>query len=100
MTTLAHDKKKRFAAKYQGGPLKVNQTRDFLERVGWTFIEAEIGLGALDWISNGINLSLWHTFYASLGAAAAATVKVLWAQRQGTRGSGDAIPGGVVEKAS
>jgi hypothetical protein len=97
MTTLAHDKKKPSAAKYEGVP-RVNRAKDFLERVGWTFIEVEVGLGALDWISNGINLSLWHTFYASLGAAAAATAKVLWAQRVGKRGSGDAIPGGVIER--
>lgn len=96
MTTLAHDKKKPAAAKYEGVP-RVNRAKDYLERVGWTFIEAELALGATDWLSDGINLSLWHKFYASLGAAAAATVKVLLAQRQGARGSGDAIPGGVIE---
>lgn len=64
------------------------KTEDFLERVGWTFIQAELGLGALDLISKGINLSLLHTLYASLGAAVAATVKVLLAQRLGGSDSG------------
>lgn len=64
------------------------KTRDLLERVGWTFIQAELGLGALDWISQGINLSLAHQLYVSLGAAVAATVKVLLAQRVGKSSSG------------
>jgi hypothetical protein len=76
--------------------MRVNKTKDFLERVGWTFLEAYIGLGAIDWIANGVNLSLLHQFYGGLGAAAAATIKVLWAQRTGS-GAGDAIPGGVTK---
>lgn len=74
---------------------QVDKVKDFVERVGWTFVEVEIGLGALDWLSNGINLSLAHQLWASAGAACAATIKVLWAQRVGSRGSGDALPGGV-----
>lgn len=75
---------------------KVNKTRDFIERVAWTFIQAEIALGALDWLASGINLSLLHTLYVSAGSAAAATIKVLIAQRFGA-GSGDAIPGGITK---
>ena len=75
--------------------VQVNKLKDFLERVGWTFLQVEIGLGLLDWINSGINLSFVHTVYTSLGAAAVATVKVLLAQNVGSRGSGDAIPGGV-----
>lgn len=75
--------------------VRVNKTRDFIERVGWTFIQAEIALGALDWLSKGINLAFWHQLELSVGAAIAATIKVLIAQRVGARGSGDAIPGGV-----
>ena len=75
----------------------VNKLKDFIDRVGWTFIEAYIGLGAIDWISNGINISLLHNLYAGLGAATAATIKVLIAQRIGQHGSGDAVPGGVIE---
>lgn len=77
--------------------MKVNKLKDLVERVGSTFIEAYIGLGAIDWIANGINLNLVHSLYAALGAAAAATIKVLLAQRIGKQGMGDAIPGGVVE---
>lgn len=76
--------------------MKVIKWKDTAERVGWTFIEAYVGLGALTWIAGGVNLSLAHQLYASLGAAIVATVKVLIAQRFGTRDSGDAIPGGVV----
>lgn len=75
--------------------MKINKLKDFAERVGWTFIQAEIALGALDWIAQGINLNLLHQLEVSAGAALAATIKVLIAQRFGNRGSGDAIPGGV-----
>jgi hypothetical protein len=77
--------------------LTVNQGKDFIERVGWTFLEVEISLGVLDWLSQGLNVNFVHQLYASLGAALAATIKVLLAQRVGTHGSGDAIPGGVIE---
>lgn len=77
--------------------VKVNKWKDLAERVGWTFIQAEIALGALDWLASGINLNLLHQFEVSLGAAVAATIKVLIAQQFGKRGSGDAIPGGVTE---
>jgi len=75
--------------------VKIDKLKDLVERVGWTFIQAEIALGALDWIASGINLNLLHQLYISLGTAAAATVKVLIAQQFGGRGSGDAIPGGI-----
>jgi hypothetical protein len=75
--------------------MKINKVKDFIERVGWTFLEVEISLGLLDWLSSGLNVNFVHQLYASLGAAAAATIKVLWAQRVGSSGSGDAIPGGV-----
>jgi hypothetical protein len=80
--------------------MKVNKLKDFVERAGWTFIEAEIALGALDWLSNGINLSLAHQLYTSLGAALAATAKVLIAQNIGRHSDGAAIPGGVIERTS
>jgi hypothetical protein len=65
-----------------------SKTIDLIERVAWTFIQAEIALGAIDWIASGINLSLWHQFVVSLGAAAAATIKVLLAQNIGKSDSG------------
>lgn len=75
--------------------LVVNKWKDFLERVAWTFFQAEISLGLLDWMSKGINLSFVHTVYLSLGAAAAATIKVLLAQNLGQHNDGAAIPGGI-----
>lgn len=77
--------------------MKVNRVKDFIERVGWTFIQVEVGLGALDWLSDGINLSFWHVLYASLGSATTATIKVLIAQSAGNHNDGAAIPGGVIE---
>lgn len=77
--------------------INVNKAKDFIERVAWTFFEVEIGLGLLDWLSKGINLSFLHVLYGSLGAAAAATIKVLLAQRVGVHNSGDAIPGTIYE---
>ncbi len=80
--------------------MQVNKFRDLLERVSWTFIQAYIGLGAIDWLSNGLNATFINQVYAALGAALAATIKVLLAQRVGSRGSGDAIPGGIEENPS
>lgn len=77
--------------------VKLDKVKDFIERVGWTFIQVEIGLGALDWLSKGVNLSFLHILYGSLGAALAATIKVLLAQNVGKHPDGAAIPGGVLE---
>lgn len=77
--------------------MRVNKVKDFIERVAWTFLQVEIALGALDWLAKGINLSLVHELYVSLGAALAATIKVLIAQQVGRHGDGAAIPGGVLE---
>ena len=74
----------------------VDQIRDLVERVAWTFLEAEVSLGLLDWVSQGYSLKLWHQIVASLGAATAATIKVLIAQRVGKHNDGAAIPGGVI----
>jgi len=75
----------------------VNKTKDLIERVVWTFLQAELALGALDWLASGFNLNFAHQLYASLGAALAATIKVLIAQRVGQHQDGAAIPGGVIE---
>jgi hypothetical protein len=77
--------------------MQVNKYRDLAERVAWTFIQAYIGLGAIDWIAKGINLSLVHELYISLGAAVAATIKVFLAQKFSSSGDGSAIPGGVTK---
>lgn len=77
--------------------MKINKAKDLLERVGWTFAQAYIALGAIDWIASGINLSLLHELYVSLGAAVAATIKVFLAQHLGKSPDGAAIPGGITE---
>jgi len=72
----------------------VNRTKDFIERVGWTAIQ--VGLGALlAYLETGDAWS-WRTAANAVGLA---VLKVLVAQNVGTRGSGDAIPGGVIEAA-
>lgn len=78
--------------------MQVNKVKDFVERVGWTLIQAYIALGLLDWLASGFNLDFLHQVYASLGAALAATIKVLIGQRLGNTGMGDVIPGGVEEQ--
>lgn len=73
--------------------MKVNRTRDWLERVGWTAIYFVAG-AFLAWAQSGDPWS-WRTFGYGLAVAAA---KVTLAQRVGGRGSGDAIPGGVTQR--
>lgn len=70
--------------------LVVNRGRDFMERVGWTAIEA--GLGALtDYIASGE-----VTWRGAVYAVGFAVIKVVGAQRIGKTNDGAAIPGGVV----
>lgn len=69
---------------------RVNRLKDFIERVGWTGIQIVAG-AIISWAATGDAWS-WYTFF---GAVAVAVAKVVLAQRVGTRGSGDAIPGGV-----
>ena len=70
----------------------VNRTKDFIERTGWTALQ--VGGGALlAYIQTGQAWS-WRTAAYAVGLA---VLKVLVAQNVGTRGSGDAIPGGVIE---
>lgn len=72
--------------------MKVNRIKDYLERVGWTAIQAAAALTLDDLVSG--HVVVWQ---AVLIAAAIASLKVVTAQQFGTRGSGDAIPGGVIE---
>lgn len=72
--------------------MRVNQAKDFAERVGWTAIYFAAG-ALLAWIETDDPWS-WHTFANGMLVA---VLKVIIAQRVGTRGSGDAIPGGVIE---
>ena len=72
--------------------MRVNRTKDFLERVGWTVIYFAAG-AFVSWAATDDPWS-WRTFAVGVGLAAC---KVILAQQTGTRGSGDAIPGGVLE---
>lgn len=66
--------------------------RDFIERVGWTVIQAS---GAATAVVLSTNVD-WQEGLKFVGIAAlGAAAKVAAAQQFGTRGSGDAIPGGV-----
>lgn len=74
--------------------MTVNRFKDFIERVGWTAFQAACG-AVVDLITSGE-----ITWRSALYAAGFAALKVIVAQQFGTRGSGDAIPGGVLEEKS
>lgn len=92
MASRAHQRKRPSAAKYEGGPTRVDQTRDFVERVAWTAIQAfaaaAVATGFDDWKL---------TLEVAGIAAGTAALKVLAAQNVGRGGGGDAIPGGVTK---
>jgi hypothetical protein len=71
--------------------LTVNRIKDFIDRVGWTAIQAALGV-LLDQMTTG-EIS-WR---AIAWAAAFAAVKVAAAQNFGRHPDGAAIPGGVLE---
>lgn len=70
--------------------MKTNKIRDFVERVGWTAIQAAAAAalvtGFNDWVMTG---KIAGT------AAIVAALKVVVAQNVGSSGAGDALPGGV-----
>ena len=66
--------------------------RDFLERVGWTAIQATAGAG-LTVLSTGL---AWQDGLKFVGVTVAIAVcKVTIAQQVGNTKTGDAFPGGV-----
>jgi hypothetical protein len=72
--------------------MQVNRIKDFVERVVWTAVQAAAAAALATGFDN------WNLTGKVAGLAAlAAALKVVIAQNIGTRGSGDAIPGGVVE---
>ena len=75
--------------------MQVDRLKDFAERVGWTFVQAFVGVMVLQLIKDGTDIDWKDTAYAALIAALIAAGKVIVAQQFGNRGSGDAIPGGV-----
>lgn len=73
--------------------MRINRLKDFVERVGWTFIQAAAAAAITALSSPELT---WETGLKFVGTAGAlAVLKVLAAQQVGDRGSGDAIPGGV-----
>lgn len=75
--------------------MTVNRYKDFAERVGWTAIYAIAAAVLTVLTSSGL---AWNEALKFIGISTVfAVCKVIVAQQVGTRGSGDAIPGGVVE---
>jgi len=72
--------------------VKVNKLKDFVERVFWTALAgaaaAALATDFSDWTLTGKVAGI---------AALTSALKVIVAQQVGDRGSGDAIPGGVIE---
>lgn len=73
--------------------MRINRLKDFVERVGWTFIQAAAAAAITALSSPELTWETGLKFVATAGALA--VLKVLAAQQVGDRGSGDAIPGGV-----
>jgi hypothetical protein len=77
--------------------VRVNRWLDFLDRVGWTAIQAACGATVVVLTSDGVN---WEEGAKMVGVAAAvATLKVVAAQRAGKTDLGSAVPGDVIEPA-
>jgi hypothetical protein len=75
--------------------MRVNRLRDFVERVGWTAIEAASGAALT--VLTGATLG-WRAALTMIGTTTAvAVLKVIIAQRAGDTNEGAAIPGGIKE---
>ena len=74
--------------------MRVDQVRDFIERVVWTAIQAAAGA-----VITVLAMDLdWKAALSFIGIATlVAACKVIVAQQFGDRSSGDAIPGGIVK---
>lgn len=76
---------------------RVNRWLDFIDRVGWTAIQAAAGAAIVVLTSDGVS---WAEGGKMVGVAAAvAVLKVLAAQRLGDDDLGAAVPGKVIEPA-
>lgn len=72
--------------------MRVNKTKDFLDRLIWTLLQFVGGLGASTWLT-GDPLSYWTPLFIGI----ITTAKILAAQHFGQHDDGAAIPGGVIE---
>lgn len=71
--------------------VKVNKFKDFIERVGWTAIQAAAAAGVTALTDPHIT---WGAALKIVGVAAGvAAMKVIGAQNVGDSGLGDALPG-------
>jgi hypothetical protein len=77
--------------------IRINKWLDFLDRVGWTAIQAACGAIVVVLTSNGVS---WEEGAKMVGVAVAiAVVKVIASQNAGSNDLGAAVPGQVLEAA-
>jgi hypothetical protein len=77
--------------------VRINKWLDFLDRVGWTAIQAACGAIVVVLTSNGVS---WEEGAKMVGVAVVvAVVKVIASQNTGTDNLGSAVPGQVLEPA-
>ena len=75
--------------------VRINRWLDFLDRVGWTALQAAAAAGITVLTSDGIS---WEEGAKFVGIAAGlAVLKVLAAQNSGSNDLGAAVPGEVIE---
>lgn len=71
--------------------MKINKWVDFIDRVGWTFIQTL----AATWIVMGADFD-WDVLKAALLAAAISAAKTVVGQNTGNSTVGDVVPGASV----
>lgn len=75
--------------------MRVNKIADFVDRVGWTALQAGAAAAITALTSSDLT---WQTGLKFVGTAALlAALKVVTAQNASPSGDGSAIPGGVQE---
>ncbi len=77
--------------------VSIDKSKDFIERVGWTGIQAFVGVIVAGMIKNGTDIEWRQVVYAALISAGVAAGKVILAQNVGDHPDGSAIPGGVIQ---
>lgn len=76
--------------------MRINKWLDFLDRVGWTALQAGAAAAIVAFQSSDIS---WQDALKMVGIAAGiAACKVVLAQRAGDDDLGAAVPGSVIEK--
>lgn len=76
--------------------MRVNKWLDFLDRVGWTAVQAGAGAAVVALTEDGVS---WQAGLKMVGVAAlVAALKVVGAQHTGSDDLGAAVPGKVLEQ--